>query len=547
MMTPFKIKKILLCIGLLATACGAQVTSQGLQFVVQPSGVVSVRGGEHAAENRFGSPLVVQRKDAISGYSAMLLQYDLRGLKSTDSVHCAIYGSETASGPGSSPAFAVYAVENDWDPKTVTFNSMPEKICRVGEVVTRARVTRTLIFPVTRYLKNHFGDEKVSFLIEMRSAPGFSQSVEFFGKPVLKVAKLPSPRYDLQKLLSPVWAGSRIENETLLPTSYDGKPAEANLAIVPSKILSVKNYGLYAEYKEGQDFVVDGRTLRLTEKSPIKPRAFEELYHQNPKGIPGVQKAKDGGFIAFSEGTFLEARQLAVTYLHEQPWEGPVPVPAEKQLPRTFEKLRAGEPLKLVVYGDSISQGGSASGHAVRAPWLPRWADLVADQLRRSSGSDIDYINASLGGTRSDWGRESVDGLVSFEKPDLVILGFGMNDGTAPVPFTVEEFCGNIRFMMQSIRKQNPEVEFILLMTWQPNEKWRGFGPMPDYLTAFKEMEGPGVAVADVWSIHDYLLKHKTYWDMAINHVNHPNDFVVRIYAQTILARLGVTIDAAMK
>jgi hypothetical protein len=542
MCTQFRIEKILLGICLLTTAGLAQISDNGLQYVVQPSGVVSVQGGDHAGENLIGSPVVVQRRDDASGYSAMLLQYDLRELKSTDSVHSAIYGTETASGPGSSPAFAVYAVENNWDPQTVTFNSMPKKICRIGEVVTRESATRTLIFPVNTYLRNHFGDEKVSFLIEMRSAPGFSQAAEFSGKPELKIAKLPQPRYDLQTLLAPVWAGSRIENETLLPTSVGGKPAEGNLALIPSKILSVKNYGLYEEYQEGRDFVMDGRTLRLTENSSIQSRTYEELYHQDPKGFPGVQTAKDGGFIAFSEGTFLEARQLAVTYLHDEPWDGPVPVPAEKNLPRTFEKLRTGAPLKLVVYGDSISQGGSASGHAVRAPWLPRWADLVADQLRRSSGCDIDYINTSLGGTRSDWGRESVDGLVSFEKPDLVILGFGMNDGTAPVPFTVEEFCDNIRFMMQAIRKQNPDTEFMLLMSWQPNEKWRGFGPMPDYLTAFKEMEGPGVAVADVWSIHDYLLKHKTYWDMSINHVNHPNDFIVRIYAQTILARLGVEV-----
>ena len=63
---------------------------------------------------------------------------------------------------------------------------------------------------------------------------------------------------------------------------------------------------------------------------------------------------------------------------------------------------------------------------------------------------------------------------------------------------------------------------------------------MIGYLEALKALEGPGVAVADMWSMHGYLLKHKTYWDMTGNHVNHPNDFLVRIYAQTLLATLGV-------
>ena len=36
------------------------------------------------------------------------------------------------------------------------------------------------------------------------------------------------------------------------------------------------------------------------------------------------------------------------------------------------------------------------------------------------------------------------------------------------------------------------------------------------------------------------LLKYKIYWDMTGNHVNHPNDFMVRIYAQTLLGTLGL-------
>ncbi len=63
---------------------------------------------------------------------------------------------------------------------------------------------------------------------------------------------------------------------------------------------------------------------------------------------------------------------------------------------------------------------------------------------------------------------------------------------------------------------------------------------MPEYLEALQKPEGPGVAVADFWSIHGYLLTQKTYWEMTGNHVDHPNDFMVRVYAQVLLARLGV-------
>jgi len=341
----------------------------------------------------------------------------------------------------------------------------------------------------------------------------------------------------VEKLLRPIWKGARIENETLLPTSYDGKPAEANLAFVPSRIADVKSYALDRTYEEGKDYVFDGRTIRLTPNSSIPFFKYEELYHNNPDAKPSVMPTMGGGYLTFSESSMFNDRQLAVTYEHADAWNGPVPQPARKLLPITFKTLKAGRPLKLAVFGDSISVGASASGMVKRAPWMPRWSDLVVDKLRRSYGSEIDNINPSRGGMTSEWGRENVASLVSCEKPDLVILGFGMNDAGG---FSTKQFIENIEAMMKSIRKQNSKAEFILLMSFQPNSKWRPLEPMPEYLEAFQKMEGPGVAVADIWSMHGYLLKHKTYWDMTGNHVNHPNDFMVRVYAQVLLSRLGV-------
>lgn len=351
------------------------------------------------------------------------------------------------------------------------------------------------------------------------------------------VAQEQEPLYDLQKLLRPVWAGSMIENETLLPTSYEGRPAEANLAFVPSKIVSVKNYALDRTYEAGKDYVFEGRTLRLTPSSTIPFFKYEELYHNNPEAKPSVMRALDGGYLTFSESAMFNDKQLVISYEYSSSWKGPIPQAAKKQLSKSFQTLEAGKPLKLVVFGDSISAGASASGAVGRAPWMPRWADLVADELARNYGSAIDYANPSVGGMTSGWGLENVDELVASTRPDLVIIGFGMNDSGV---FTPEQFIANTKAMMESIRIQNPEAEFILLMSFQPNAKWIPLSRMAVYLDAFREMEGPGVAVADLWSIHGYLLQHKTYWDMTGNHVNHPNDFLSRVYAQVLLARLGV-------
>ena len=483
--------------------CAQQVKDDGWRYVVYPAAVEKQDGG------------------------AVRIDYDLSTVPLETSLNSVIWYKGTAAGEGSNPSFAVWALDD-----------AGEKIERIQEVTIKPNTDGPIPFPVSDYVKEHLKDGAVSFLIEPRGAPGFSQSVEFKESPALAIVKAQKENYMLSDLLAPVWKGGRIVNETLLPTSYDGKAAEANLAFMPSKVISVKNYALDKTYVEGTDYTVDGRTIRLTADSGIPFYNYSDLYHNNPDAKPRTMKTVDGGYLTFSESAFFNDKQLAVTYEHDESWGGPVPKSAKKLLPKSFRTLEKGQPLKLVVFGDSISVGASASGKSVRAPWMPRWGDLIVDELERKYGSDIETINPSLGGMRADWGKNTVSGLVAHEKPDLVILGFGMND--AGVPFSTEDFIANTKAMMESIRVQNPKVEFILLMSFQNNPKWRLLEPMNGYREALKAMEGPGVAVADMWEMHGYLLEHKTYWDMTGNHVNHPNDFLVRVYAQTLLATLGI-------
>jgi lysophospholipase L1-like esterase len=495
-------KKRILVILMTAAAVCAQVKDQGWRYVVSPASVEPLDNG------------------------AVRIDYDLTQLPLETSLNSVIWYKGVASGSGSNPSFAVWALDEEGG-----------KSERISEVTIKPNTDGPIPFPVSSYIKEHLKDGAVSLLIEPRGAPGFSQTVEFDEVPWLAVVKAQEENYRLTDLLAPIWKGDRMVNETILPTSTDGRPAEANLAFVPSTVIRVQNYALDTTYVEGKDYTVDGRTIRLTENSSIPFLKYSNLYHNNDKAEPAVMKTVDGGYLTFGEGPFFNDHQLAVTYEHDEPWSGPVPQPAKKQLPKTFQTLEKGRPLKLAVFGDSISVGASASGKSVRAPYMPRWGDLVADELERHYGCDIDYINPSLGGMIAEWGKDTIDGLVSFEKPDLVILGFGMNDGGRP--FSVEQFAANTQAMIDSVRAQNPDAEFILLMSFQPNPKWRSLDPMPGYLEAMKEMEGPGVAVADMWTLHGTLLEHKTYWDMTGNHVNHPNDFLVRVYAQTVLATLG--------
>lgn len=47
-----------------------------------------------------------------------------------------------------------------------------------------------------------------------------------------------------------------------------------------------------------------------------------------------------------------------------------------------------------------------------------------------------------------------------------------------------------------------------------------------------------GIVTAAVGSMHEALLERKAYGDLSTNHVNHPNDFLIRIHAQVILSAL---------
>ena len=49
-------------------------------------------------------------------------------------------------------------------------------------------------------------------------------------------------------------------------------------------------------------------------------------------------------------------------------------------------------------------------------------------------------------------------------------------------------------------------------------------------------LEEEGFAVGDWWSAHDHILRRKRYFDMTGNNVNHPNDFLARLMAQTVVA-----------
>lgn len=330
--------------------------------------------------------------------------------------------------------------------------------------------------------------------------------------------------------MTPFWKGKTMYNESVLMISRDGKPADATLLFQPKKILSVKNAGQNITYKKGLDWDYQGGKLILLPGS--RAVFMTDSMFRTDNGKRSFPR-KGGGKVLFNEGSFFHERQLAVTYKHSKnAWKGIVPKFQSENLPHTIALLNKKKTLHLLLYGDSIAAGANASALTKAEPYLPDWGSLIAEKLRRHYGAAVKFTNTAVGGMDSKWGVKNAEEQVVAYQPDLVIIAFGMNDGTGKM--TPEKFKENIAGIIRAVREKNQNAEFILVSTILPNPESFFTGTQPDFKKVLKELTGPGIALVDMTAVHSELLKYKSYQDMTGNNINHPNDFLIRWYAQEI-------------
>ncbi len=343
---------------------------------------------------------------------------------------------------------------------------------------------------------------------------------------------------NMHHFLQPFWKADTIYSEAIQPIKSDSKNAEGRLLFKAKKVITVKDTYLQKEYKKGRDWKYKDGKIVLTAKSIIPYFTRNELIFDQKKEGTSLRAKQQGRFVLFSEGGLLQSRQLSVTYIKKKTstWEGPRPAYAENFLPAALAKLNAGQPLKIVFYGNSIETGANSSVTLNQAPFLPIWPEMIVYNLRNHYGNAIPFKNVSKGGMAAKWGLENTAALVNVENPDLVIIGFGMNDGTGKVP--PEIFVGQIKGIIQTVREANPHCEFIVIATMLANPEAIHSQIQAEYLKPVTELAGKGIAIADMTSIHKELLRHKAYQDMTGNNINHPNDYLARWYAQVISALL---------
>ncbi|QDU79395.1 GDSL-like Lipase/Acylhydrolase [Polystyrenella longa] len=343
-------------------------------------------------------------------------------------------------------------------------------------------------------------------------------------------------------VLDPIWQTEQLR-EPILFLQEEGQLPTGKLFFTPKKIVAVESATRKIVFEEGTDFRWDAEKnqLVLPEGSRIPRLTTEELYPLMTSDTPKI--GKPGAPSDTGRGVYFDNKdgyhQLQVEVIYEtEPgqWKGPVTKYATDSLPHTTANLKQAKPVKIFLLGDSISEGYNASAYSKAAPGCPAYGELTAMTLESATGSDVDFRNFAVGGWQASQGVKRVDEeKLAEEKPDLVIIAFGMNDVWRK---DAAAFKKNIKEIIDAFRAKNSECEFLLISTMLGNENW-GM-PMDQfytYRTALKELTGPGIALADLTAVWEEFLKRKTFYDLTGNGVNHPNDFGHIIYAQ-VLSRM---------
>ena len=335
-------------------------------------------------------------------------------------------------------------------------------------------------------------------------------------------------KYAVESYTAPFWDGNQVGNESVL--FFDGEGA--TLLFENVEIESVRSFDLKKNYDKSEYFFENGKLFR-TKNSSIPYLTKEEYY---PILSSEKTKAKKGGGnVLFSEGDFFSYKQVVVTYKHLDTWKGFIPLNQNEKFKEVLQKIRGENQVNVVFFGDSITAGCNASKTLGFAPYADRYSDQVVEYLkRRYHNSNILTTNVAVGGKDSKWGIQSVEEALQKIVPDLAVIAFGMND----VRLTAQEYVEKIDIMVQMIFKANGGANVLIVAPMLPNPEAEYFYRQQStfenaLINRFSNCEK--IAVAPVTSMHKALLEKKKYADITGNNINHPNDFLMRIYAQTLL------------
>jgi lysophospholipase L1-like esterase len=273
----------------------------------------------------------------------------------------------------------------------------------------------------------------------------------------------------------------------------------------------------------------------------------------------------------WGEGDKMTRWQVAVNYTHSDTWSAYTQETWFDSYIKFIQKLEDGKNVTIVFYGDSITRGANASYYVGVEPYQmpypllftyaladmyeytvkhipvgqPSTADKPGDDYVAGYRGNIYFINGSVGGWRSETGINNVKEYITDHTDlygcDLFVIAFGMNDGGT----NLKKFSANIKKTVNAVLKSDKDTSVMLVSSMEPNPEginWQGDQDKhEEVLLKLAEgfnKDGVPCGLACMNSVSQAVLTRKQFVDYTGNNINHPNDFFMRVYAQTLLQTL---------
>ena len=197
----------------------------------------------------------------------------------------------------------------------------------------------------------------------------------------------------------------------------------------------------------------------------------------------------------------------------------------QKNLSIFYKKLLSGKDLNIVSYGNSITAGAEASKNEYR--FQLRWIKYLNTFFPRSK---INFKDVSIPGYNSSDGILFWDSYLGLTNPDLVLLGFGMNDANLGA-LTPKQYKNNLITLANMIRDLK-HAEVIIYSAFRPNDNWHySSHTMDQFANAAKEAANEvNCTYVDVFNTFEKVFKRKGQSSILANNINHPNNYGHYLY-----------------
>ena len=384
--------------------------------------------------------------------------------------------------------------------------------------------------------------------------------------------------YNEEVYLENIWSGDTVYQEAAL--FYTGRDT-VQLLYPVEEMVSLRSFDLKINYVQGVDYEItaDGKIKRLEgSRIPVYTDALTTTQKPNVNAFP-IKGNENGEWLTFIDDKTFPSTAISATYKHSKTFENgfqpAAPASQTEKLSTVMQKLKRGEEVNIVVYGDSISCGWSSSGlnenfdiydtdlrlhsetrpgHYVInvAPYAPTWIEMMLAGLKKQyPNAKINLKNLALGGTASPWGAQQIERRLNLWKdgqgnqvvPDLIMIGFGVNDASRTAPAA---FGQNIQTIISKARSftGNSNMEALLYSPMLPNQRattWDAETWLLPYQEQLQQIANADnkTGIVRLTDIFTEIIKSKECVDYLNTNVNHGNDFTARIYATAILAAFG--------